>query len=172
MKKAYVGIDFEFNHRKIALCQLGFFPQRNKKFIWLVNPTLFTEDQTTMFIENVFISQYIRKILHGCDSLDIPYIFNELFLNDTTYIYKFISKISDTRFMCEYYKLVTDSFDNKCSIYDSLLLFNIVDKQKYNELVDINESIGPIHDVSWDIKKISIIQTKYALYDVYYLKDL
>jgi hypothetical protein len=170
-KKLYVGIDFEFNERKIALCQMAFFSRRTSKFIFIFNPTHLDQYQTDHLIKTVFVAKHITKIVHGADSLDIPYLFQELFMNNHEYIFDFVKNVIDTRFLCEYYKLTVKYSDKKCSIYDALLFFNVIDQNKYNELTNINTSIGPIYNLVWNIHNMQINQLQYALYDVIYLYD-
>lgn len=183
-KNMYVGIDFEFNDHKVALCQLAFFPYRNNKFIFVFDPSDLSTKQSNYLIAHLFTSKYIIKLLHGSDSLDIPYIFQDLFMGNTTYIFDFLCNLIDTRFMCEYSKII-DSNDNskkgdinkKCSIYDALLYFDVIDKSKYNELLSINKSMESSTKSDgddkyvWDVNKMSKKQLRYAIYDVLYFMD-
>jgi len=168
-KKMYIGLDFEFNARKIALCQIAFYPFRKQKFIFILDPNDLSDYQTELMIKTVFTSN-IYRILHGSDSLDIPYIFEELFVNDKDKILKFTKTVIDTRFICEYHKITTSSENKKCSIYDALLFFNTITKKKYDELNKINDAMGPIQDVNWNVKKMSSYHLKYSAYDVLFLK--
>src|SRR5277367_4223408 len=72
-RTAYVGIDYEFNQRKIALMQINFGDT-----IWLLNPSQFDEETKKCFVQKILINKRIYKILHGSDSLDLPYIYGEL----------------------------------------------------------------------------------------------
>lgn len=168
-KNLYAGIDFEFNQRKIALCQIGVFPFRKNKFIWVFDPKSLNTEQTNFLISYLFTSSFINKIVHGSDSLDIPYMFQELFMNNHDYIYSFVSKTIDTRFLCEYFKITIDA-EKKCSIYDALMFFDVIDQKKYNELDIINKTMGPIQDVNWNVYNMSSYNLKYAVYDVLYLR--
>jgi hypothetical protein len=169
IKDHYIGLDFEFSQAKIALAQIGFFPKRKFKFIFVLNPTILSEQQKKLYIKTIFTSN-IQKIVHGAESLDIPYIFNELFEGNKEYIEKFINYMHDTRFLCEYDKIFYDKFDKKCSIYDALLYFNVIKQSKYDEFAKNYEIMGPIQDVQWQLKKMSSFHLKYVLYDVLYLK--
>lgn len=169
-KKLYTGVDFEFNQgRKIALCQVAFFPHRVNKFIWVFDPNSLDTQRTQYLIKYLFTSKWVHKILHGSDSLDVPYLFQELFMNNHTYIYSFVTNITDTRFLCEYFKNSINNIDKKCSIYDALLYFDTIDQQKYNELQNINKSMGPIQNQVWDVYNMNIYNLKYAAYDTLYL---
>jgi hypothetical protein len=165
-----VGLDFEFNQRKIALCQVGFFPIRKYKYIFVCDPNMFSTEQKTMMIKTIFTSPLYR-VLHGGDSLDIPYIFEELLISNHDDILHFTDTMVDTRFLCEYHKIFTKSENKKCSIYDALLYFNVINKKKYDELNQINDSMGPVQDVNWNVKKMSSFHLKYASYDVFFLRQ-
>jgi len=168
-KKLYAGVDFEFNEGRIALCQVAFFPHRVNKFVWVFDPNSLDTPKTQYLIKYLFTSQWIYKIVHGSDSLDIPYLFQELFMNNHTYIYSFVKRVIDTRFLCEYFKNTVKSGDKKCTIYDALLYFGTIDQQKYDELQHINKTMGPIQDVNWNVYNMSSFNLKYSVYDVLYL---
>ena len=185
-KNAYVGIDFEFNDHKVALCQLAFFPQRNNKFIFVFDPNDLSTKESNYLITHLFTSKYIIKLLHGSDSLDIPYIFQDLFMGNTTYIFDFLCNLIDTRFMCEYNKIIDSNdklknrdINKKCSIYDALLYFDVINKNTYNELLSINRSMesstksNKVDDNKyvWDVNKMNEKQLRYAIYDVFYFMD-
>lgn len=169
-----IGLDFEFNARKIALIQINFESanlQENSPFnvIWIVDPNNFTKKMQHFIINNLMKNKNIHKILHGSDSLDIPYLYNILFNNNKAIIFKFTEKIFDTRFLCEYFKISIDE-DKKCSIYEALLFFGTINEKKYKELYEIHESMGPVQDISWNINKLSSYHLKYVLYDVLFLQ--
>ena len=171
IKKMYSGVDFEFNERKIALCQIAFFSHRKHRFIWIFNPNECSTMQTKYLIKYFFTSKWIYKIVHGSDSLDIPYLFQDLFMNNHDFIYSFITHVIDTRFLCEYHKNSVQFGDKKCSIYDALLYFGTIDTAKYDELQHINKTIGHIYDIVWDVHNMSSFNLKYAAYDSLYLHD-
>lgn len=168
-KKYSVGFDFEFNQRKIALCQIGLYPNRKHKYIFIIDPNIIGSSYLDIMIETLFTSN-LTRIVHGADSLDIPYIFEELFMKDTDRIIKFTKNVIDTRFLCEYSKVFATDTNKKCSIYDAMLFFKTITKEKYDELNKINDLMGPIQDVNWNINKMSSYNLKYAAYDVLYLK--
>ena len=109
------------------------------------------------------------KILHGCDSLDLPYMYDILFKGDKDTIFDFTSRIIDTRFLCEYYRASIED-EKKCSIYDALLYFETINMQKFEYLNNTHDYMGPVQDISWNIHKMSSHHVKYALYDVLFLK--
>ena len=173
-KRYYVGLDFEFNEHKIALCQAGFYhPLINKtKFIFIFNPDDLSSDETELIIKYLFTSKHIYKLVHGSDSLDIPYIFQDLFMNNYEYIFDFVKRVIDIRFMCEYNKIISKDNDKKCSLYDALLHYNIIDQKKHDYLVDTNKSLLVITGVNWNVHDMSDNHLIYALYDVLYLYKL
>jgi hypothetical protein len=125
--KPHVGIDYEFNNRLIALMQINFetfatSEYETNSYIWLVNPGEFDEEQNKILIKYLMTNQDIYKILHGPDSLDIPYMYDIMFKGNKDVILEFTKKIFDTRFLCEYVRLSL-GLDRKCSIYDALLYF-------------------------------------------------
>jgi hypothetical protein len=171
----HIGIDFEFKQRKIALMQINFETFSSKDFktesyIWLLNPAFLNNFQNNILIKYLMINNDIHKILHGPDSQDIPYMYNEMFKKDKQTILKFTKKIIDTRFLCEYARLSIE-LDRKCSIYSALKYFGTISKQKYEALKDIEDSMGPKQDISWNINKMSSFHVKYAFYDVLFLKS-
>ncbi len=172
--KPHVGIDYEFNNRIIALMQINFetYASENEKtnsFIWLVNPGEFDADMNKILIKYLMTNEDIYKILHGPDSLDIPYMYTVMFDNNKDTIMSFTKKLIDTRFLCEYVRLSL-GLDRKCSIYDALKYFGTITENKYNELIEIHDSMGPVQDISWNIHKASSYHIKYAFYDVLFLK--
>ncbi len=173
-KKVHVGIDYEFNNRQIALMQINFetlSDPNNETFsyIWLVNPGEFDTHQTELLHKYLMTNTQIYKIFHGPDSLDIPYMYNVMFEGNHEKIINFTKRIIDTRFLCEYQR-ISVGLDRKCSIYDALLYFDTITKEKYNALEEVHENMGPVQDISWSIHKMSSYHVLYALYDVLFLK--
>jgi len=167
--KPVIGLDFEFDQRKISLCQISLYPNRKHKYVYVIDPNMFERTELDLLVQTVFISN-CYKIVHGADSLDIPYMFDDLFQKDKTTIIKFIKNVIDSRFLCEYYKIYAESDNKKCSIYDALLYFNTINSKKYDDLNLINDTMGPVQDVNWNIVKMSSYNLKYAAYDVLFLK--
>lgn len=167
---SFIGLDFEFNNGKIALCQIGLYYD-DSYTIYIIDPRLLSDKQLEIFIETILISP-INRIVHGADSLDIPYIFNELFHKNNHKIIKFTDKMIDTRYLCEYHKIRSKSSNIKCSIYDALLYFNTIDETLYNQLNRMMDSIHYNRTDEWNIKKLSQNHILYTAYDVIFLKDL
>jgi hypothetical protein len=111
------------------------------------------------------------KILHGAESLDIPYLFNQLLITKDN-IDNFCSNFYDTKFLCDYNNLIKYNDIQKCGIYHLLVNNNIISKKQYEKLEKIEEKTGPIYMIHIDIYKLSIGVLQYSLYDVLYLPEL
>lgn len=173
-KKLYLTLDFEFNNRQIALFQMNYEsnPKSNdNSYIFMVLPTEFEDKLLNFFLKNILQNKYIKKILHGSDSLDIPYVYSTLLNGSKKDIVKFTNTLTDTRFLCEYYQL-NKKEESKCSIYNALLYFGTINDDKFHFLEKTHENMGPAEDVSWNIHTMSEFQVLYGLYDVLFLKKL
>ena len=170
----YIGIDFEFNkvsktHRDVALMQICLENNSDEAFILIINPKNL---KNTQILIDLLTNKFIIKILHGSESLDIPYIFDQLLI-DKDNIELFCNNFYDTKYLCDYYNLNINKINNKgCSIYDLLLSQNIISKNKYDELDKIEEKMGPIYLININIYKLSDALLKYSLYDVLFLPEL
>ena len=171
-KHFYIGVDFEYTNKKIQLAQLNF--EHNvalQSIIMMVSPNELEPTMMENFVELIMCNKYIRKILHGSDSLDVPYIYDHMLQNDPTKIIRFTRTLLDTRFLCEYYKLSRDqASDNKCSIYDAVLYFGAMTQEKHDELDQMQEAMPHVNDIAWNIHKLPESQVMYAQYDVIFLK--
>lgn len=171
-KQFHLAIDFEFAKAEVALMQI-YFLIKDQGYIWILDPKFYyKEDGKIDLINKLFLlNKNIYKILHGSDSLDLPYMYAILFQNDKEKILRFTNKLIDTRFLCEYFR-ISKKEEGKCSIYDALKYFGTISLEKYNELNKMTEYMGPIQDISWDIKKMSSYHIQYTFYDVLYLISL
>ncbi len=167
--KIYCSLDFEFNSKKIALFQLCFEIYGYDRFIFFVYPPMFTENEKNKFIK-ILLDIRITKILHGSDSLDIPYLFNDFLIEDKLKKI-FLMNFVDTKFLCEYDNLINQD-TTKCKIYELLLKKNIITNEKLNELMKNDDKMGPIYEIFIDIKNLSEELILYSLYDVVFLKKL
>ena len=111
----------------------------------------------------------IYKILHGSDSLDIPYTFNT-FDNNKDDILKFTSSLIDTKYLCEYHH-IENNIEDKCKIKE-LLEHKVINQTQFDNLVKNEEKMGNISDIKIDINNISDELVKYSMYDVLFLKYL
>lgn len=174
--KPHVALDYEFNRQKIALMQINFETaadtnKTSNSYIWLVNPAEMNKHDTDVMIDFMMTNQNIYKILHGADSLDIPYMYYTLFDGDKDVIKAFTRKVIDTRFLCEYHKLSLGP-DKTCNIYEALRYFGTITEKKFNDLKLNHKNMGPVQHVVWDVHKLSKNRLQYALYDVLYLQHL
>ena len=177
-KYFYIGVDFEYTNKKIQLAQLNFEHSTSlKSIIMMVSPSELEPIMMDNFIKLIICNKLITKILHGSDSLDIPYVYKLMLENDPSKIIKFTKGLIDTRFLCEYYKLNrNEASDNKCSIYDqdparsAIYYFKVVSEEQQNKLSELLESMPASHDIQWNIHKMPKSQVLYAQYDVIFLK--
>lgn len=175
-KTKYIGIDLEFNkvsknNRDVALIQLNLeISNSDIHNIFVLDPRILNKTQTNQLIL-LLTAPDITKIIHGGESLDIPYLFNQLFNSDELTIKKFTKNLYDTKYLCEYYHLIKN-IKAKCSIYDLYKEYNVVTESKYKYLSNIENITGPIYLVHIDINKMSSKVLEYAVYDVLYLITL
>jgi hypothetical protein len=152
-EKHFIGIDYEFNkvskdNKDIALMQLNLENDNNTSYIFILYPPELSKENFDILI-SLMTNKYIYKILHGSESLDIPYIYNQL-LKTKDKIEKFCINFYDTKFLCEYQQ-IENNYNGKCSIYDLLLGQNIITQNKVDYLNNIEEKMGPIYLIKIDI---------------------
>ena len=173
-KKLYLPLDYEFNTKIIALCQLNFeLNHNNNKYsiIYIIYPPELDDTSLTFFKNNIMCNNKIYKILHGSDSLDIPYTFNTFFDNNKDDILKFTSSLIDTKYLCEYHH-IENNIEDKCKIKELLLEHKVINQTQFDNLVKNEEKMGNISDIKIDINNISDELVKYSMYDVLFLKYL
>lgn len=168
--KIHCGIDFEFNDNIIALMQIN-FAVNNYRYIWIVDPTYYDKDKINIISDKIFLNDRVYKVLHGGESLDIPYIYKYLLHNDKNKILQFTKKLIDTRFLCEYVR-ISVLIKGKCSIYDAMIYFGTINKLTYDDLVNNNDNMGPVYKIKWDINNLDDSIIKYTLNDVLNLNVL
>ena len=173
-EKHYLGIDFEFKqvakvNREIALMQINMENDSNIGYIFILFPPSLKKENYNLLITLISNSNII-KILHGAESLDIPYLFNQILIIPDK-VSNFSKNFYDTRYLCEYYHIV-NNIKGKCSIYNLLLDNKIITQNKINELDNIEKITGPIYLITIDIYKLSPELLKYSLYDVIFLPEL
>ena len=174
-KKLYLPLDYEFNTKKIALMQLNFeliHDSSNKySFIYIIYPPELDNDTFSFFKKKIMCNKYIFKILHGSDSLDIPYTYNDFFENDKVQIFDFTNTLIDTKYLCEYHHL-DNNISDRCKIKELLFEHEIINQVQLDKLILNEEKMGNISDIFIDIHNISDELLKYSLYDVLFLKYL
>ena len=175
-KRFYVGIDYEYTNKKIQLAQLNFEHKQDLRgIIMVVSPNELEAIMMENFVKLIICNKNIKKILHGSDALDIPYMYLHMLDNDSPKIIKFTKSLIDTRFLCEYYKLNNiGEHDNRCSIYDieqnssAIFTLGLITEEQQKKLSELMDSISPDH--VWNIHRLDRPQTQYAIYDVLFLK--
>ena len=175
-KDNYMGVDFEFNTKKVALMQIN-FEQSNidlleNSLIFLFDPNQLNKNWRTFFVQKIICSENSYKILHGSDSLDIPYLYHELLENNVNFIKKFTKNFIDTKFLCEYNYYRQGTELGKCKIYHILNDEKVISNDKLHELHDNEEKMGPIYDIIITIESLNEFLINYTLYDVLYLYHL
>lgn len=170
----FMGIDFEFNTKRIALMQIYFQINKKKsikKKYYIVYPPIFNLILLDYFNNNIIANTNILKIVHGSESLDIPYILHELLDNNIDLIVNFFKSMVDTRYLCEYINL-SENNKNICSLYELLFNSKVISNEEKNNL-DLNEEkMGPIYNIIIDINKLTPELITYSIHDVVYLVDL
>jgi hypothetical protein len=169
-----IGIDFEFNRvknsREVALCQINMEIEKiNEPYIFMFYPP------DIMKISNIFIELLtnvdIIKVLHGSESLDVPYLFSDVLTNEIDR-YKFCQNLYDTRFMCDYHNISMNKSYYKCTIYELLKQMNVINQNKYDYLEKNDKDMGDIWKIKVDVKNMNDNLIIYCLYDVIYLPTL
>ena len=174
-EKHYIGIDFEFNKiskldRDVALMQINLENESQTAYIFILYPPELTKKNNTILLK-LLTHPNIYKILHGAESLDIPYLFNQMLVQPVL-INNFCSNFYDTRFLCDCNHIYNNITNDKCSIYNLLLEQKVITEKKLKDLEKIEAKMGPIHLIKINIHKLNKNILKYALYDVIYLPAL
>jgi hypothetical protein len=150
----YMGIDFEFNTKKVALMQILFEIHKKEKIIkkyYIIYPPILDQKINDYLKYHIMSNINILKILHGSESLDIPYLVEVFYNMESEPLINFFLSMIDTRYLCEYLNL-SKSEPNICRIYDLLFKLKIID-EKEQKLLDLNEDkMGPIYEIFIDIK--------------------
>lgn len=175
-EEKYIGIDLEFNKvsrtdRDVALIQLNLeIENNNNGIIFVLDPKILSNSEKEILIK-LLTTREIIKILHGGESLDIPYLYNQLFDNYIENIEDFSENLYDTKYLCEYNHIIKNK-KGKCSIYDLYKEYQIITNEKYDYLSNIENITGPIYLVHIEIKNMADKVLEYAVYDVLYLVSL
>jgi hypothetical protein len=172
--KHYLGIDYEFNKvsktdREVALMQINLENDLNDGYIFVLYPPELSKENNQILID-LLTNTKIIKILHGSESLDIPYLFNQLLITKEN-IDNFCNGFYDTKYLCDYSHLET-GVNGKCSIYNLLADNKVITEKKIIELEKIEQKTGPIYLVEIKIHNMSDDILKYAFYDVIFLPEL
>ena len=169
----YIGIDLEFNQvtkdfKDIALMQINLENSKNGH-IYVFKPSELDTLKLNIIIK-LLTHKYIIKILHGSESLDIPYLFNQLLITKSN-VDNFCINFYDTKFLCEYYNII-NNLEQSCSIYNLLYDQKIINKKQVKYMEKIEHDMGNIQDIIINIYDMNDNILKYALYDVLFLPEL
>lgn len=173
-KKILLSIDFEFNRfsdetgREIALVQINIETNSSGE-IYLFYPPQLSKEQIDNF-KKLITSNNVKKIMHGAESLDMPYLFNNILLTSEERI-KFCKNLYDTRYLCEFYN-IEKKLDNKCKIYYLLKKMNVINEKQFEFILKNEEDMGPIWKIIVDINKMDDKLINYTVFDVLYLGEL
>lgn len=163
--KKSTSIDFEFHKAEFKILQIKL------DYIFIVEPYQTNSNYKELFIHllnRILTSQKIIKILHGA-SQDLQLIFSYYLFGNKEKIIQFIDSFSDTALLCEYYK----KDGTKCSLYNALLNFNVINDLIYKYLLDIEEKMPSYKKgFIWNYNKLDDNLMKYVYNDVLYLDDL
>jgi hypothetical protein len=165
----FVGLDYEFYKQQINLCQMSLFPRNKTKYIWIFEPNKLNITQKKIINKYIYYSNYIYKILHGAESLDIPYLFIQVFDKKKSNILKFLRKVIDNKFLCEYQQIINNNKIVKCNLYNALKYFDVIDDKKLDVLNNISNKIN--YNTIWKLNNINDNMLYYAIYDTLYLRD-
>ena len=138
--KHYLGIDFEFNKigkgdRDVALMQINLeSDDSNDGYIIVIYPPELPPNDLDILIK-LITEPVIIKILHGAESLDVPYMFNQL-VNNNKLIDGLCTNFYDTKFLCDY-SHISNQKQGRCSIYYLLTENNVITQEKFEELENI-----------------------------------
>lgn len=176
VKHCFLTIDFEKDIKKNMLMQL-YFNHFKQNWIFIINPHDFSNELVSLFTKNILENKYIFKLMHGSDSLDIPFINSYFCKNSKISFSNFILHTYDTLLPCEYvttYGNIINKQNNKvsCSLYNALLNFKVIDEKQYEYLSHLSDSMGEIWKINWNIHHLTSSQLKYSYYDVCYLRPL
>ena len=147
--------------------QLNFeLEENNNSFIFIIYPPNLNNKCLSFFKNNIMCNKKIYKILHGSDSLDIPYTYNDFFNNDKDQILLFTKSLIDTKFLCEFHH-IDNKIEQKCKIKELLLEHEVINENQFN-LVKNEEKMGNISDIFIDIKNIKDSLIKYHFMMFYF----
>jgi hypothetical protein len=183
----YMGIDYEFNTKKIALMQIMFQIEKKstqsmskfmsksniiKRYYVIYPPEL--SDKTIKYLKKYAMSNInILKILHGSESLDIPYIVDDFYNleSELILVINFFLSMIDTRYLCEYFNFYHTK-PNICRIYDLLVNLEIIDLNTKEKLDENEQLMGAIYEIFIDINNLTSELITYSIHDVVYLIEL
>ena len=124
-------------------------------------------DNQLKIFRDLLNNKDIRFILHGGESLDLPYIFSNILTKKES----FLSNLIDTRYLCDYYHNEIN-IEGKCKINYLNKEMKVLTKDQFNFLEKEEEKMGPIYNIIVDVNKLNDLLILYTLTDVLYLPEL
>jgi hypothetical protein len=164
-KSIKICFDYEFNNNKIGLAQVMISNKNLSNNIYLFYPPDFNKEETELIKNGLYLTPYV-KILHGSESLDIPYIYQQVLHNNLSDIILFTKYVEDTRFACELME------NNRCSLYDALFQTESINAKQNEFLLDMYKKNGKVYKINWNTHNMTMGQYMYAAFDVIFLRRL
>ncbi|ADO67233.1 putative exonuclease [Cafeteria roenbergensis virus] len=166
-KKQLLALDFEFNKGTIAMAQLNLdnFQVNNMDVILLFDPT---DKLILNTFRQVVINKNIWLILHGAESLDLPYLTKQLIKQPKDMV-KMFQNFVDTKHLCDY-TLINE--EGRCKINYFLEQQHIISKDFLEDMLKNEKKMGPIYLVNVDVTKLKQSLLLYSAYDVVFLPEL
>lgn len=166
-KKQLLGLDFEFNKGTIAMAQLNLdkFIIDDYEIVLLFDPT---DKNITDLFRKVVLHHNLWIILHGAESLDLPYLSKQLVKKNKDMV-KLFKNLIDTKYLCEY--TIQDT-QGRCKINYFLQQQNIISKSFLQDMLHNEDKMGPIYLVNVDVSNLSEELLLYSAYDVIFLPEL
>ena len=137
--------------------------------IFLFYPLNLDKNQMNIF-KNILTDISVIKILHGGESLDLPYLFDNILLNKKDREL-FLENLYDTRYLCEYYN-IHNNLTRKCKINYLLLDMKVITKNNLIFYKKKKKKMGPIYNIIIDVKNMNDLLILYTTTDVLYLPEL
>lgn len=159
--RGYCILDFEFNTKQVATIQMNIeLMEESELFIFVFDPRLYN---SYSFVQHILTNPRLTKVIHGGDSLDMPYLVSIMSKSEMR---DFLKQCIDTRFICAF-------IDASCKIYNMLLHREIITQKTFDLLEDNEEKMGKIYDITIDIQTINspefIHLLRYSVFDVIFL---
>jgi len=166
--KNILGLDFEFNTGVIAMAQLNLdlFKIDNHDVILLFNPSL--PIYTKIFYQ-IITHKNNWVILHGGESLDVPFLTKQI-ITKKNQQKLFFQNLIDTKNICDY--TILNKQNQRCKINYFLFQQNIITSQFLQKMLINEKNMGPIQNVHVDVNNLSNELLLYSAYDVIFLPDL
>lgn len=167
-EKQILALDFEFNKGTIAMAQLNldYFKLDDHDIILLFDPTDKLIIQT---FRKIVLHHNIWLILHGAESLDLPYLTKQLIKKPKDMV-KMFKNFVDTKHLCDYTLL--DKDEGRCKINYLLQQQDIITSQFLKDMLENEKKMGPIYLVHVDVTKLKDSLLLYSAYDVIFLPEL